>query len=501
MSSASAPPRRIVILGGGAAGWMSAATLTTAIRSAEVVLVESEEIGIIGVGEATFPSIRTFNQVLGIDEGEFLAATRGSYKLGIQFCDWHRRGEQFFHTFGNFGYTDGPMALWGQLRRLREHIPAQLGDFCLPAVMASKGRFLPPSSQEGLESYGYAYHFDAARYAAFLRQWSEKRGARRIEGRVAEVARREDGGVRALRLADGREIEGDLFVDCSGFASLLIGQTLSQRFIDYSHWLPVDRAWAVPSERPTGGLTPYTRAVAQEAGWTWRIPLQDRTGNGHVFSSRYIDETKAREQLLAQLDAPALAEPRLLRFQSGHRERFWVHNVVAIGLAGGFLEPLESTAIYLVQTAIGRLVEALLDTKQTPAELTTGFNIQQLRQYQRLRDFLILHYHLSERRDSEFWRAMTSMALPESLAYKLHAWQETGTLQIYDNEAFEATSWLTIHAGMDNWPRRSSPWLLEIPADVARRYLAEHHHAVNALAERMPDHDAFLRHICARAQG
>lgn len=501
MSSGSAPPRRIVILGGGSAGWMAAATLVTAMRGSEVVLVESEEIGIIGVGEATFPSIRAFNQVLGIDEGEFLAATRGSYKLGIQFCDWRVRGEHFFHTFGNFGHTDGPMALWGQLRRLRQHNPTDLGDFCLPAVMASKGRFLPPSTEKGLESFGYAYHFDAARYAAFLRQLSEKRGARRIEGRVGDIARREDGGVRALRLADGREVEGDLFVDCSGFASLLIGQTLGQRFVDYSHWLPVDRAWAVPSERPPGGLTPYTKAVAQEAGWTWRIPLQDRTGNGHVFSSRYIDEARAREQLLAQLDAPPLAEPRLLRFQSGHHERFWVHNVVAIGLAGGFLEPLESTAIYLVQTALGRLVEALLDSRQSAAELMAGFNIQQLRQYQRLRDFLIPHYSLSERRDSEFWRAMTSMALPDSLEYKLHAWRETGTLQVYDNEAFEPTSWLAIHAGMRNWPQRSSPWLLEIPAELAARYLAQHHQTVHALVDRMPEHDVFLRHVLARAEG
>jgi tryptophan halogenase len=493
--------RRIVILGGGSAGWMSAAALVTGLRGASVELVESEEIGIIGVGEATFPSIRHFNDILGIDEAEVLAATRGSFKLGIQFCDWKQRGQHYFHTFGDFGHLDGPMALWGQLRRLQAAPGNPLGEFCLPSVMAAQGRFCHPAEgDEGLASrYTYAYHFDATLYAAFLRRLAEQRGARRTEGRVVGVDRHTDGRVRALRLADGRAVEGDLFIDCSGLASLLVGQTLEQRFIDYSHWLPVDRAWAVPTERRSRELTPFTRATALESGWAWRIPLQDRTGNGHVFSSRFIDEDRAREQLLAQLDAPMLAEPRLLRFRTGHRERFWVHNVVAIGLSAGFLEPLESTSIFLVHNALGRLIPLLGEADL--AQAAVGFNVQQLRQYQRIRDFIILHYVLSERRDSEFWRTLTSMPLPESLDYKLHAWRETGILHTYDNEAFDASSWLAIHAGMGHWPRRRSPWPDEIPAELAARYLAERHHAVAALAAGMPDHDSYLRSRLGRAAG
>jgi len=493
--------QRIVILGGGSAGWMSAAALTTGLRGVSIELVESDEIGIVGVGEATFPSIRAFNQILGIDESRFLAATRGSYKLGIQFCDWRARGEHYFHTFGDFGQLDGPMALWGQVRRLQAQFGNGLGEFCLPTMMARQGRFCLPGNDGGEtlgSRYAYAYHFEATRYAAFLRQLAESRGARRIEGRVVDVARHEDGRVRLLRLADGREVAGDLFIDCSGFASLLLGRTLNQPFVDFGHWLPVDRAWAVPAERAAAELTPYTRATALEAGWAWRIPLQDRTGHGHVFSSRFIDEDKAREQLLAQLDTPAQAEPRLLRFQTGHRERFWVHNVVAIGLSAGFLEPLESTSIFLVHNALGRLIPLIQHANQQPEQAATSFNLQQVSQYQRIRDFIILHYCLSERRDSEFWRHLTSMALPESLDYKLHAWRETGTLQLYDNEGFDESSWLAIHAGMGHWPRRSSPWMDEVPAELAAHYLRERRQTIATLVAGMPGHDAFLRRVLGR---
>ncbi|MDG0854325.1 tryptophan halogenase family protein [Roseateles puraquae] len=500
MSPHLGPPRRIVILGGGSAGWMSAAALATGLRGAEVTLVESEVIGTIGVGEATFPSIRNFNQLLGIDEAAFLAATGGSYKLGIQFCDWRRPGEHYFHTFGDFGPLSGPMALWGQYRRLDARCDGGLGDFCLPTVMARHGRFRLPDAGDGLGArYTYAYHFDATRYGHFLRQLAETRGARRVEGRVVDIARRPDGGVRALRLADGRDIDGDLFIDCSGFASVLMGQTLAQPFVDYSHWLPVDRAWAVPAERAPGPLLPYTRSTAMEAGWCWRIPLQDRTGHGHVFSSRHIDEDRARAQLLAQLDAPPLSEPRLLRFQTGHRERFWQHNVVAIGLAGGFVEPLESTAIFLVHNALGRLIP-LLTQPDPQGGAPAHFNAQQTRQYQRIRDFIILHYCLSERRDSAFWQHMTGMPLPETLAYKLHAWRETGLLHNYDDEAFDETSWLAIHAGMQHWPQRRNPWLDDVPAPAAAHLLAERHAAIAQLAASMPPHAEFLRErIGARA--
>jgi len=480
---------------------MSAAALATGLRGVEVVLVESEEIGIVGVGEATFPSIRGFNDILGIDEAEFLAATGGSYKLGIQFCDWRQRDEHYFHTFGDFGQLDGAGALWGQYRRMRDRLGCSLSDLCLPSVMAEQQRFCLPAAGEELNSrYTYAYHFDASRYAAFLRRLAEARGVQRVEGRVVQALRREDGGVRALRLEDGRELSADLFIDCSGFASWLLGRTLEVPFVDWSHHLPVDRAWAVPTERVGSEITPYTRSTALEAGWAWRIPLQDRTGNGHVFSSRFIDEAAAREQLLARLDAPTLAEPRLLRFATGHRERFWSHNVIAIGLAAGFLEPLESTSIFLVHNALGRLMPMMQHVRAgRSAEAAEAFNSQQLRQFQRIRDFILLHYVLSERRDSEFWRYITSMELPPSLDYKLHAWRETGVLRHYDDEAFGESSWLAVYAGMKHWPRRSSPWMEEVPAGLAEAFLRERRDSIQHIVAGMPGHDAFLRQVLRRS--
>ena len=492
--------RRIVILGGGSAGWMAAAALASAPGGLSVELVESDEIGIIGVGEATIPSIRAFNQLLGINEDEFLAATQGTYKLGIQFRDWLRPGTQYFHTFGDFGPLDGPLAVWAQWRRLQGQLGDDLGDYCLPTVMAQQGRFRLPASDDSVAArFHCAYHFNAGLYAGFLRRLAEARGARRTEGKVVDVARHEDGRVRHVRLADGREVAGDIFIDCSGLASLLLGRTLGVPFVDFGRWLPMDSAWAVPAERPGGAngangtLLPYTRVTALEAGWAWRIPLQDRCGHGHVFSSRFIDDERARDQLLAQLDAPAQAAPRLLRFATGHRAQFWAHNVVGLGLAAGFLEPLESTAIFLVHNALGRLIPLLIQPQlPTPAQ-TEAFSAQQVRQYGRIRDFILMHYHLSERRDSEFWRHMTSLDLPDTLAYKLHAWRETGVLRQYDDEGFTETSWLAIHAGMQHWPQRVSPWLADVPEAVARHYLDERRAAVAQAVAGMPLHADFLR--------
>lgn len=490
------PFKRIVVVGGGAAGWMTATALATALEGgATIELVESEEIGIVGVGEATFPSIRNFHRLLGIDEAEFLRATNGSYKLGIQFCDWRAGGESYFHTFGDFGDLGGSHAVWGQYHRLGGAGLGSLGEQCLPSVMAGQGRFVVPGEAD---RYDYAYHFDAALYAAFLRKLGERRGVRRTEGRIVDVARRADGGVDRLTLADGRVVAGDLYIDCSGFASLLLGRTLGEPFVDFSHWLPVDRAWACPTERIGAELTPYTRATALEAGWAWRIPLQSRTGNGHVFASRYIDEDRARAQLLQQLDGPALAEPRLLRFQTGHRARAWVHNVIALGLAGGFLEPLESTSIFLVQTALGRLIELLLSAAPLSERVVDDYNGQVGRQFARVRDFIILHYCLSARRDSALWRAMTTMELPETLAFKLHAWRQAGALHQYDLEGFDATSWLAIHAGMGHWPERADPSLGDIERAVALQGLRWRRECIASAVAAMPKHDAYLRGVLGR---
>ncbi|MEO7578526.1 MAG: tryptophan halogenase family protein, partial [Massilia sp.] len=340
--------------------------------------------------------------------------------------------------------------------------------------------------------------FDAALYAEFLRKIALARGVRRTEGRITEVTRRADGGVDRLTLSDARVVAGDLFIDCSGFASLLLGRALGEPFVDYGRWLPVDRAWACPSEPVGKDLTPYTRATALDAGWAWRIPLQNRVGNVHVIASRYIDEERAREQLLAQLDGPALAEPRLLKFATGHRERFWVHNVIALGLSAGFLEPLESTSIFLIQSGIGRMM-ALLSAPAAPGEREiAGFNRGMLHLFARVRDFIILHYCLSARRDSEMWRHMTSMELPDTLAYKLEAWRHVGVLHQYDEEGFDGTSWLAIHAGMQHWPALTDPTLGDMPRELALYEVRRRRDSIAAAVATMPRHADYLRSVLAR---
>jgi tryptophan halogenase len=484
---------RIVVLGGGTAGWMTAAALATGLRNTVVELVESEDIGTVGVGEATFPSIRAYHQILGISEADFLRATNGTFKLGIKFRDWRVRGEDYYHTFGNFGQLDGSDALWGQYRR---HVNAGLGSFgeqCLPTVMAMHDRFCAPGQDAA--AFNYAYHFDANLYARFLRDLAMARGVRRTEGKVVDVTRNADGGVAALKLDDGRDVKADLFVDCSGFASLLLGRTLEEPFVDFSRWLPVDRAWACPSAPVGEGLTPYTRATALTAGWAWRIPLRDRVGNGHVFSTRFIDEDAAREELLRQMDGEPLAEPRLLRFTTGHRARFWSHNVVGIGLSTGFLEPLESTSIYLVQAGIGRLMPLLQRGGAVPPAAVEDYNTGLVRQFERIRDFILMHYCLTARRDTPFWNAMAEVELPETLAYKLHAWRQTGALVQYDEEGFDGHSWLAIHAGMQHWPRRTDPTQTQIPVEKSLEWVRERERQLAAAVAPLPTHQAYLAHV------
>jgi tryptophan halogenase len=474
---------------------MAATAVKATLPGSTVELVESDEIGIVGVGEATFPSIREFHALAGIDEADFLRATNGTFKLGIEFRDWRAQGQHYFHTFGNFADVAGPACLWGQYRRVDDATLGVLGEQCLPTAMAMQGRFArPPKGQEKL--YNYAYHFDANLYAAFLRTIALKRGVKRTEGRIVEVTRRADGGVDQLKLADGRAVAGDLFIDCSGFTSLLLARTLEVPWVDFSHWLPVDRAWAVPSAPSGAAITPYTRATALEAGWAWRIPLSDRVGNGHVFSSRYIDEDRARAQLLEQLDGPALAEPRMLRFATGHRERFWVHNVVAVGLSSGFLEPLESTSIMMIQRGLHHMIEALKPGAPPAAPVVAVYNRSMTKMFARIRDFIILHYCLTGRRDSQFWRDMATKELPDTLAFKMHAWRQTGALNLYDTgEGFESSSWLAIHAGMGNWPEHLDPVLNEVPFEEAREALRQRREQIAAMAAGMPAHDDYLRSI------
>ncbi|WP_267393647.1 MULTISPECIES: tryptophan halogenase family protein [unclassified Sphingomonas] len=452
----------IVIVGGGTAGWMTAAALCSlAAGACTVHLVESEEIGIVGVGEATLPHLRAFLERLGINEVEFMQATDATYKLGIQFEDFGAVGDRYVHPFGAFGQPLAEVPFhqyW--VRRAHERPAPPIGTFSTAVAMAQAHRFARPDidHDDPIASYGYAYHFDATRFAPFLRRWSEARGAVRTAGRVIGVQRNAAGGIGAVRLDDGQLVEGDLFIDCSGFRSLLLGAELQEAWEDWSEWLACDRAVAAPCASPAGPIDPFTRAIAMPAGWRWRIPLRHRVGNGYVYASTHCSDDEATAALVRALEAPPLAEPRLLRFRAGRRRRSWVNNVVAIGLASGFLEPLESTSIYLVQAAITALIEHF--PGKTVDDLDRdGFNAAVDAEYDRIRDFLILHYHATSRTDSPFWQQMRTMAVPASLAARTALWRRTAQVPRYGHGLFLEPSWVALYLGQgilpDGWDQRA----------------------------------------------
>jgi tryptophan halogenase len=491
--------RRVCVVGGGSSGWMVAAALSNALRGGCAVdVVESEEIGIVGVGEATIPPIRLFNHSLGIDENDFLRATQGSFKLGIEFVDWARVGHRYFHPFGPIGRDFDSLPAHQVWLRERAHgDTSSLDDLSMAWAMAARGRFEPPSRDPRRiqSTFDYAYHFDASLYGKYLRKYAEKRGAVRHEGKVVDVVRRGgDGFIEKLRLEDGREIEADFFIDCSGFRGLLIEQALETGYEEWTQWLPCDRAVAVPSASG-GRFTPYTRSTARPGGWQWRIPLQHRIGNGYVFSSRHISEDEATAALLANLDGEALAEPRTLRFVTGRRKQFWNRNCVAIGLAGGFMEPLESTSIHLVQTAIARLLALWPDRDFHPLG-AAEFNRLGTNEYGWIRDFLILHYHLTERDDSPLWRECRAMAVPEELQYKIDQFRAYGRLVSAGFELFQNPSWLAVHIGQLNWPERYDPIVDERDTANAAAQLAAFREAAAEAAERMPTHLDYIRGNC-----
>jgi tryptophan halogenase len=495
--------RRVLIVGGGTAGWMTAASLGWAMQGlpVEVTLIESEEIGTVGVGEATVPHIRFFNQRLGIDEADFMRRTQATFKLGIEFCDWGRIGDSYIHPFGDFGRDIGGMPFhqhW--LRLARAGRVAPLEAFSLPIEAARANRFAPPAEDPASigSTFSYAYQFDAGLYAAYLRSLAERSGVVRVEGKVAAVEQTGDReAVRAVRLADGREIAADLFIDCSGFRGLLIEGALAAGYEPWTHWLPCDSALAVPTGHGNAPLSPYTRATAREAGWQWRIPLQHRVGNGHVFSSAFTDVDRARDLLLNNLEAEPLAEPRLLRFTTGRRRRQWVGNVVAIGLSAGFLEPLESTSIHLIQLAIGKLLELFPAGGVDPID-ADEFNRAMALEYERVRDFLILHYCATERTDTPFWNHVRTMDLPDSLAGKIAAFREAGTVAKYREGMFLEASWLAVYYGQRVQPDRVNPLVDAYPLDEAAARSAALADEVRHAVAAMPDHAAYLRGLCAR---
>jgi tryptophan halogenase len=500
MTDAPAPLKSIVIVGGGSAGWMTAAALAHAVGGAcAITLIESEAIGTVGVGEATIPPIRNFNQRLGIDEATFVRETQGSYKLGIEFVDWGRKGHSYFHPFGQYGAEFDQVPFYHHW--MHEHLAGRaqgpIDEFSMCWAMARAGKFAHPSPDRRLiqSTFDYAYHFDAGLYAAFLRRFAEARGVTRIEGRVVDVSLRgHDGFIDGVTLDSGVAVQGEFFIDCSGFRGLLIEEALHAGYDKWQHWLPCDRAVAVPCER--GEFTPYTRSTAKAAGWQWRIPLQHRTGNGYVHCSQFISEDEASAELLRSLDGKPLADPRTLRFVTGKRREFWRKNCVAIGLSAGFMEPLESTSLHLIQYAILRLIALLPDSTISPL-LAREYNAQTSMEYERIRDFLILHYKASERDDSELWRYCAAMPIPDSLQYKIDHFRAHGMLVADERELFANPSWIAVYLGQGITPQHA-PALAAMrdAVPVAERF-AQIRQAMAEAVTAMPSHGEFVARHCA----
>jgi tryptophan halogenase len=492
--------RKIVIVGGGTAGWMAAAAIARKLRlqHVSVRLIESAEIGIVGVGEATVPHLRFFNESLGFDEAEFMRSTQATFKLGIEFCNWGRRGDAYIHPFGELGKRIGGIEFhhfWMKLKQQSEDSDIlDLFNYSLPIVMAKRGKFAfpAPDIRSVASTFAYAYHFDATLYAPYLRKFAESQGVTRTEGKVVDVELRpEDGHVAAVKLENGERIEGDLFVDCSGFRGLLIEQALKTGYDDWSHWLPCDRAVAAPCE--TRGMSvAYTRAIAREAGWQWRIPLQRRVGNGYVYSSQYISDEDAEKTLRDNLEGPLLAEPRQLRFVTGRRKKTWNKNVVAVGLAGGFLEPLESTSIYLIQQAITYLLE-LFPERGFDAVDVDEFNRLIDLEFERVRDFLVLHYHATERDDAPLWNYVRTMSIPDSLTEKMELFKDRGYVVKYKVGMFLESSWHAVYLGQRILPTHFDPLVDGFKADEVRREIERIGQMINATADSMPTHEEFLR--------
>jgi len=489
----------ITIVGGGSAGWMAAAALATYLgKGTSIRLVESEEICIVGVGEASVPHIRLFNgQWLGIDEAEFVKRTQGTVKLGIQFNDWGRIGDSYFHGFGAVGRSLGPLPFhqfW--LKAFLSGRAGPIGEYSAQTVMAPQGKFAPgdrnapPNSP--LADIAYAYHFDATLYARYLRELAEQRGVQRIEGKIVGVKQRaEDGYIESLALESGQIVEGELFIDCSGFRGLLIEQTLKTGYEDWSHWLPCDRALAVPSEG-VDPITPYTRSTARAAGWQWRIPLQHRIGNGYVYSSQHISDDEAAATLLANLDGKALADPRPLRFTTGMRKKFWNKNVVALGLASGFLEPLESTSIYLAQSGITRLLSLFPGSDFNPL-LVERYNRESVFEYERIRDFLILHYNATQRADTPFWDYCRTMAIPDTLRETVEMFRVDGRYFRNGEDFFALPSWVQVMLGQGIIPQSYHPIVDEMPESA----LIDHVDSMRAMLAQavaaMPTHHEWIQ--------
>jgi tryptophan halogenase len=490
------PIKRVVVAGGGTAGWMAAALLVKTLgKVVEVTLVESDEIGTVGVGEATIPPLVTYLRLLDIREQDFMAATGGTFKLGISFENWRNVGENYIHSFGTTGtdhWAAGFQHFW--LRDRARGSQTGYGEYCLELKAAQANRFshLP---KQGLN---YAFHIDATLFAGFLRSFSEKLGARRVEGKIVEVGTDPaSGGVERLTLDSGQVVEGDLFIDCTGFRGLLIEQTLHTGYEDWSHWLPCDSAVALQTESTIEAI-PYTRSIAHQAGWQWRIPLQHRVGNGLVYCGRYMSDDEARVLLLKNIVGGHINKPRVLKFRTGRRLRNWNRNVVALGLASGFVEPLESTSIHLIQRGMIRLLQMFPHDGIRHSEIDE-YNRQCLKEIEHIRDFIVLHYKVTNRQDTPFWRHCSAMPVPDSLAHRIALFRETGRVFHTDGELFHENSWIQVMLGQGILPEQYHPAADVLTDEELTRFLANIRKRVEQTVATLPNHEAYVRQYCGAA--
>ncbi len=496
----AAPVRDIVIVGGGTAGWMVAAAFARFLsKNHTITLVESDAIGTVGVGEATIPQIRLFNHALGIAEDEFLKATMGSFKLGIEFDGWHKPGHKYIHAFGNIGRPLGlvPFEHYWLRAKAEGGDAGSLWDYSAAAKAAYQNKFAPLADQPGAPPMGlaWAYHFDAGLYAAFLRRMAEGAGVTRIEGMVHSVERHSDNGnITSITLDGGAQVKGDFFIDCSGFRGLLIGGELGAEYEDWTEWLPCDRAMAVPCES-VSPITPYTRSTAREAGWQWRIPLQHRIGNGHVYCSAHMSDDEAASVLLSGLDGKPMADPKPLKFTTGMRKRSWTNNCVAIGLSAGFMEPLESTSIHLIQSAIERVLKFFPVAGFAGADID-AYNRLTAFEWESIRDFLILHYHANERPEP-FWQERREMDVPASLKRRMALFAASGRIVRQNEELFTEPGWLQLMTGQGFEAKAYHPLADNLePAQLAEFLDLARRHSDATVAKMMP-HDEFLARHCA----
>ncbi|MGN6423699.1 MAG: tryptophan halogenase family protein [Asticcacaulis sp.] len=492
--------KNIVILGGGSAGWMTAAALSSLLNPehVSVILIESEEIGTISVGEATIPDIINFNRMLGIEEDDFMRATEATFKLGIEFIDWGRKGSAYIHPFGSHGVDMNGIDFhhyWLHSRAGGNRRP--IDDYSLCALAARDNRFaLPdPDPRKPGSHMRYAYHFDATLYARYLRGYAEARGVRRVEGKVETIRQNPDSGyVTQLSLDHGQTVEGDLFFDCTGFRALLIEKTLGVAYHDWSHWLPCDSALAVACEH-AGPITPYTRSAARPAGWQWRIPTQRRTGNGHIYSRAHMDDETAHDLLVTSLPGAMLGTPRQIRFKAGRRDSFWTKNVIAIGLSAGFLEPLESTSLYLIQEGVSRFITLYPDAS-LPDIVRDEYNRHMRVEFEQVRDFIILHYRTTERDDTSFWTYCRTMPIPDSLQHKIALFHEVGRAFRYEDELFSKASWIAVFLGQGILPKTYDPIVAALPPKMVSESLDSMRAAMLKTVGGMLPHGDFLRQYC-----